>query len=72
MQADGHCLYRAVGTQLSSGEANDYWAVRTKAAAFMRTHPDQFLPFLPEACFAALPCSACNSHLYFCPDDWGC
>ena len=71
MQADGHCLYRAVGEQLGSGKANDYWAVRTKAAAYMRAHPDQFLPFLPEACSAALPYSACYSHLFSCPDDCG-
>ena len=69
MQADGHCLYRAVGDQLGGGKANDYWTVRTKAAAYMRAHPDQFLPFLPEACFAALPCSACYSHLYVSPNN---
>ena len=54
MQADGHCLYRAVGDQLGShtngaAEANDLWAIRAKAAAYMRAHPDQFVPFMTEA-----------------------
>ena len=52
-QADGHCLYRAVNDQLRGhsngvGAADDYWAIRAKAAAYMRAHPDQFLPFMPE------------------------
>ena len=55
MQADGHCLYRAVGDQLTShtngtAETEDLWAIRAKAAAYMRAHPDRFIPFLPEAC----------------------
>lgn len=54
MQADGHCLYRAVGDQLgshtnSTAQASDLWAIRAKAAAYMRAHPDQFVPFMPEA-----------------------
>ncbi len=63
MQADGHCLYRAVGDQLGSHtndamEAGDLWAIRAKAAAYMRAHPDQFIPFMAEvssspACFLA-------------------
>ena len=52
-QADGHCLYRAVNDQLrahssGAGPPDDYWAIRAKAAAYMRAHPDRFLPFLPE------------------------
>ncbi|CAL5229542.1 g12889 [Coccomyxa viridis] len=52
--ADGHCLYRAVGDQLGSHtndamEAGDLWAIRAKAAAYMRAHPDQFIPFMAEA-----------------------
>ncbi|CAK0784589.1 hypothetical protein CVIRNUC_007793 [Coccomyxa viridis] len=52
--ADGHCLYRAVNDQLrghsnGAGAADEYWAIRAKAAAYMRAHPDQFLPFMPEA-----------------------
>ena len=52
-QADGHCLYRAVNDQLKvhsngSGSADNYWAIRAKAAAYMRAHPDRFLPFMPE------------------------
>ncbi|EIE21449.1 cysteine proteinase [Coccomyxa subellipsoidea C-169] len=53
--ADGHCLYRAVEEQLGAAGCEellppprDYWAVRAKAAAYMRTHPDQFLPFIPQ------------------------
>lgn len=56
VQADGHCLYRAVSNQLQSngaGSADDHQAVRAKAAAYMRAHPDQFLPFMPEACTPA-------------------
>ncbi len=58
MQADGHCLYRAVGDQLGSpisgaAGADDLWAIRAKAAAYMREHPDQFVPFMPEACSSA-------------------
>ncbi len=54
MQADGHCLYRAVGDQLGcqttgAAGARDLWAIRAKAAAYMRAHPDQFIPFMPEA-----------------------
>ena len=55
MQADGHCLYRAVGDQLGShingaATAHELWGIRAKAAAYMRAHPDQFIPFMPEAC----------------------
>ena len=53
-QADGHCLYRAMEEQLGAAGCEellppprDYWAVRAKAAAYMRTHPDPFLPFIP-------------------------
>ena len=53
LQADGHCLYRAVNDQLrghsnGAGAADNFWAIRAKAAAYMRAHPDQFLPFMPE------------------------
>ncbi|KAK9908505.1 hypothetical protein WJX75_008830 [Coccomyxa subellipsoidea] len=53
--ADGHCLYRAVEEQLGSAgreellpPPRDYWAVRAAAATYMRTYPEQFLPFLPQ------------------------
>ena len=62
VQADGHCLYRAVNEQLrvhsnGSGAADDYWAIRAKAAAYMRAHSDRFLPFMPEVhgCSSLLP-----------------
>ena len=61
-QADGHCLYRAVEEQLGSGgreellpAPHDYWAVRAKAAAYMRAHPDQFVPFISQV--AATSCA---------------
>ena len=59
-QADGHCLYRAVNDQLrvhsnGSGCADNYWAIRLKAASYMRAHPDQFLPFMPEVHSSSLP-----------------
>lgn len=55
VQADGHCLYRAVEEQLGNEgrqqllpPPHDYWAVRATAAKYMRAHPDEFIPFLPE------------------------
>lgn len=63
-QADGHCLYRAVEEQLGSSGGreellpapHDYWAVRAKAAAYMRAHPDQFMPFISQVA----PMQACK------------
>ncbi|CAL8469587.1 g9128 [Coccomyxa elongata] len=75
--ADGHCLYRAVEEQLGSSGGreellpppHDYWAVRAAAAAYMRAHPDQFMPFIsqedgeegPEAAFEAYCCAVESS-----------
>ena len=48
--ADGHCLYRAVAQQLmqhgSEGVEEDYSACRRLAAAYMRSHPGDFLPYI--------------------------
>jgi len=48
---DGHCLYSAVGDQLAilgilPQPQTTYTFVRTAAADFIRSHPDDFLPFL--------------------------
>ncbi|KAJ3307341.1 OTU domain-containing protein 6B, partial [Gonapodya sp. JEL0774] len=42
--ADGHCLYRAIGGQLGSGES--YNDLRRRTAAHLRAHRDDFAPFL--------------------------
>lgn len=48
--ADGHCLYRAVAQQLmqhgAEGVEEDYSACRRLAAAYMRSHPGDFLPYI--------------------------
>ena len=48
--ADGHCLYRAVAQQLmqhgSEGVEEDYSGCRRLAAAYMRSHPGDFLPYV--------------------------
>ena len=44
-------MYRAVEDQLAlagSAPAPDHAELRRRAAAFMRAHPDDFLPFLPQ------------------------
>lgn len=52
MNPDGHCLYAAVADQLNlkqpAPQAYDYSAVRSAAAAYMRAHREDFLPFLAE------------------------
>ncbi|KAJ7063259.1 hypothetical protein C8F01DRAFT_1132228 [Mycena amicta] len=51
---DGHCLFSAVADQLQllsvvpPAQAT-YAMTRASAAAFMYSHPDDFLPFLPSA-----------------------
>lgn len=48
IRADGHCLYRSVEDQLSRWQAGppDVAALRAATAAWMRAHPDDYLPFL--------------------------
>ena len=49
IQADGHCLYRAVAHQLQQhgdGMDDDYVGCRRLAAGYMRSHPSDFLPFV--------------------------
>lgn len=49
-QADGHCMYRAVEDQLGqaggAASAPDHLALRKLAAAHIRAHADDFLPFI--------------------------
>nr|GAT58725.1 predicted protein [Mycena chlorophos] len=51
---DGHCLFSAVADQLQllsilpSAQAT-YAITRATAAAYMHSHPDDFIPFLPSA-----------------------
>lgn len=46
--ADGHCLYRSLAHQLQlAGEADaDFADCRKAAAQYIRTHPQEFLPYL--------------------------
>ncbi|CAG9463699.1 unnamed protein product [Pedinophyceae sp. YPF-701] len=47
--SDGHCLYRSIGCQLGdSATQPDHWVLRKQAAAWIREHPDDFLPFIAE------------------------
>jgi len=47
IKPDGHCLYAAFADQLSSyGHKTDYAALRKDAAGYIRTHQDDFLPFI--------------------------
>ncbi|XVF72550.1 hypothetical protein PTKIN_Ptkin12aG0130200 [Pterospermum kingtungense] len=49
IKPDGHCLYRAVEDQLAflsgGSSANTYQELREMAAAYMRKHASDFLPF---------------------------
>ncbi|KIR63852.1 hypothetical protein I312_105202 [Cryptococcus bacillisporus CA1280] len=51
---DGHCMYAAIGDQLgllgiiSAEEAAEPRVIRRKAADYMLSHPDDFMPFLPS------------------------
>ena len=48
--ADGHCLYRSVAQQLMQhgpeGVEEDYSGCRRLAAAYIRSHPGDFLPYI--------------------------
>ncbi|VDM93817.1 unnamed protein product [Onchocerca ochengi] len=48
IEPDGDCLYNAVAHQLSLVTSHQFKGaeIRQKAAAYMRTHKDEFLPFL--------------------------
>ncbi|KAG1674832.1 hypothetical protein FOA52_015219 [Chlamydomonas sp. UWO 241] len=52
IQADGHCLYRSVADQLTQAgrvPAPGYQELREQAAAYMRSHPDDFVPFVYDS-----------------------
>eukprot|EP00246_Nothoceros_aenigmaticus_P013224 TRINITY_DN4469_c0_g1_i1.p1 TRINITY_DN4469_c0_g1~~TRINITY_DN4469_c0_g1_i1.p1 ORF type:complete len:318 (-),score=74.52 TRINITY_DN4469_c0_g1_i1:263-1216(-) len=50
IKSDGHCLYRAVEDQLALhpdvAPQHSFTALRSLAAAYMRAHPDDFVPFI--------------------------
>ncbi|KAG2220280.1 hypothetical protein INT45_009895 [Circinella minor] len=48
IHADGHCLYNAISNQLSKryNQEVDHQKLRQLAAAYMRNHSDDFIPFL--------------------------
>ncbi|GAA6049776.1 hypothetical protein JCM3770_002155 [Rhodotorula araucariae] len=52
IEPDGHCMYSAVADQVNflklSPTKQTYQETRRNAAAYMRAHPDEFLPFLPS------------------------
>ncbi|KAK5049470.1 hypothetical protein LTR84_004399 [Exophiala bonariae] len=55
IRPDGHCLFSACAHSMPSEEITKgdqsqepYQRVRSSAAAFMSTHPDDFVPFLEE------------------------
>ncbi|KAL9936622.1 hypothetical protein V8E36_004690 [Tilletia maclaganii] len=47
---DGHCLYAAVADQLGvrKNQPTDFKSARFAAAAYMRAHPDDFIPFITD------------------------
>ncbi|KAJ2757540.1 OTU protein, partial [Coemansia nantahalensis] len=48
IRADGHCLYSAIADQLTAvhSQPTAYPQVRQRAAAYMRSHQDDFIPFM--------------------------
>lgn len=50
LQADGHCMYRAVEDQLEAcdGDAVPYEELREETASYMRAFPDDFRPFVTQ------------------------
>ncbi|XP_064599223.1 deubiquitinase OTUD6B-like [Liolophura sinensis] len=47
IHSDGNCLYNALGHQLElRGIQEDNASLRQKTAEYMKTHPDDYLPFL--------------------------
>ncbi|RUS14937.1 hypothetical protein BC937DRAFT_93136 [Endogone sp. FLAS-F59071] len=50
VKADGHCLYNAISDQLATRHSSkiNYQILRKDAAAYMRKHPADFIPFLSK------------------------
>ncbi|XP_067268203.1 deubiquitinase OTUD6B [Chanodichthys erythropterus] len=49
ISSDGHCMYRAVEDQLTErGGSNSLKELRAQTAQYMRSHADDFLPFLTD------------------------
>ncbi|GLI70062.1 hypothetical protein VaNZ11_014833 [Volvox africanus] len=69
IRADGHCLYRSIEDQLiqaaaagsrdeaaaGAGGVPDHLALRRLAASHIRSHADEFLPFIYDAEFPGRP-----------------
>ena len=52
--ADGHCLYRSLAHQLQVRDnlgriVGDHFSCRREIAAYIRSHPNDFVPFLAES-----------------------
>ncbi|KAF6390584.1 OTU deubiquitinase 6A [Rhinolophus ferrumequinum] len=47
IQADGHCMYRAILDQVTAFESVEN--LRARTAEYMRLHVDEFLPFFSES-----------------------
>ncbi|GAA6008155.1 hypothetical protein JCM11491_001904 [Sporobolomyces phaffii] len=58
---DGHCLFSAIADQANflklSPAKEDYHSTRTHAATYLRSHPDDFLPFLVSDADPDMPMS---------------
>lgn len=49
ISSDGHCMYRAVEDQLMArGDPLGFKELRAQTAQYMRSHVDDFLPFLTD------------------------
>jgi len=48
IRPDGHCLYSACANTIPAEKAQDYKSIRSAAAEFMTSHPDDFAPFMEE------------------------
>ena len=63
LQADGHCMYRAVQDQLEAGGSDaavpGYAELREETASYMRAFPDEFVPFVVQAGLPATSPTGC-------------
>ncbi|GAA5844305.1 hypothetical protein JCM3766R1_002905 [Sporobolomyces carnicolor] len=65
---DGHCLFSAIADQANflklTPEKEDYQSTRTHAAKYLRSHADDFLPFLVSDADPDMPMSAAEYTRY--------
>ncbi|GAA5870865.1 hypothetical protein JCM1840_002712 [Sporobolomyces johnsonii] len=68
VEPDGHCMYSAIADQANflklSEQKETYQSTRTAAAAYLRAHPDDFLPFLVSDADPDQPMSAAEYARY--------